>query len=135
LLIHEVNEADGQPFLALKYVAGGIRRWKGVWVTGFQSKCERRRESGATGGTTIVRRKRFETLVQAAGPAPASRTSDSHGRPWDEPTQTADFSTIEAGQVSSSVSTPWLSSAELLGVGLHRYLAAFLRRYLAAVHG
>ena len=36
LLIHEVNEADGQPFLALKYVAGGIRRWKGVWVTGFQ---------------------------------------------------------------------------------------------------
>jgi hypothetical protein len=34
LLIHEVNEADGQPFLALKYVVGGIRRWKGVWVTG-----------------------------------------------------------------------------------------------------
>jgi hypothetical protein len=38
LLILEVNEADGQPFLALKYVAGGIRRWKGVWVTGVQSK-------------------------------------------------------------------------------------------------
>ena len=71
LLIHEVNVADGQPFLALKYGAGGIRRWKGVWVTGFQSKCERRHESGATEGTTIVRRKRSETLVQAAGPAPA----------------------------------------------------------------
>jgi hypothetical protein len=28
-----------------------------------------------------------------------------------------------------------MSSAELFGVGLHRYVAAFLQRYLASVHG
>ena len=32
--INEVGEADGRPLLALKYVAGGIRRWKGVWANG-----------------------------------------------------------------------------------------------------
>jgi hypothetical protein len=99
LLIHEVNEADGQPFLALKYVAGGIRRWMGVWVSGFQSKCERRGESGATGGTIIVRRKRSETLVQAAGPAPADSVTERKPRREFGPNLTAVFSNREAARM------------------------------------
>jgi hypothetical protein len=44
--------------------------------------------------------------ARAAGPAPASCASDSHGQPVGVPTLTADFSNAEAGQVSSPVSKP-----------------------------
>src|SRR5262249_13839700 len=57
-------------------------------------------------GIMSSRGERSGTLDRAAGPAPASRTSDSHGRPGDGPNLRADFSDLVAGQVSSTVSKP-----------------------------